>query len=415
MIRKEGDINDQVFHVGSCKNVRQYIKDPHCVEFHCNIHNIKDCTNCSNFLLNSQNKRFHNMRHYKYHYKNSDENIKECKKKCTNGFIYDYIHSSKESPDFKTITEIDKIKDKVEFTKDKLIRFHQQITSNLLYENTAPRPKTVVHWGQLKMFLVTFIFLLKAADNKETRINVIYPGSARGDNIVLLYDMFPNIYWYLIDPNPFDDRLKKLERIVDIKNEYFTDELAKYYSETIDKQYTLLFISDIRTGTDDISVLQDQDSNIRWHKILKPKYSYLKFRCPYDSPNPYNYYKGKLYIQPFAPSSTTETRLLLKTILKEKQYDIHKYQGDFVYFNRIIRSSFYNNGINDGYFDHCYDCTYFYKLMKKYLKKTKSNKDPISLMHDITTTISKRTIDKIRYMNSYIRNNMNKEFKKMRK
>ena len=41
----------------------------------------------------------------------------------------------------------------------------------------------------------------------------------------------------------------------------------------------------------------------------------FKFRCPYEGANIYDYYDGKIYIQPFAPVSSTESRILFETKL----------------------------------------------------------------------------------------------------
>ena len=69
--------------------------------------------------------------------------------------------------------------------------------------------------------------------------------------------------------------------------------------------------------------------------------------------------------------SSTESRLLLKTGLIKKTYNVDEYQGKFFYFNRIIRPGYYNKSIipENDYFDHCYDCTYFSYIIKNYLDK----------------------------------------------
>jgi hypothetical protein len=98
---------------------------------------------------------------------------------------------------------------------------------------------------------------------KNKKVNILYVGAAEGHNIPLLVDMFPNTDWYLVDPRKdsenksvFDKRLYKIDRVKSIVTNYFMD--------------------DIDT---------DMQLQLGWHKILKPNYSQLKFRIPYNKQN----------------------------------------------------------------------------------------------------------------------------------
>jgi hypothetical protein len=432
MNRPDGNIEDKDFNVGLCHlNKKQQnisYKNPHCAEFFCTINNVIECTECTNYLIKNRKMHIHNPKDKDYKLKKIKEATDaECKKKCHDGFIYDYVLWGSMGKINKTQeSSVDKFKTMENFYKTKLITTYNKIPHLLNYEYSAPKPKTVVHWGQLKMFLITLIFLMKTVEPTDERVDIIYPGSARGDNILILCSMFPNTFWYLVDPNPFHPELKSHKQIMEVRNSFFTNDTAIEYKELFKiRKNKLLLISDIRTATDDASVIQNQADNISWHKIIQPDYSYFKFRCPYDSPKMYPYYKGKIYIQPYAPSSSTESRLLLKKDLVEHVYDIDKYQAKFLYFNRLVRPCYYKTKytIDNNYFDHCYDCTYYYFLLKKYLKKyekfnyfsnfNKKNDSSslsdstIKMMKMITNKISKKTIDKIAYMNSYIRHNLN--------
>ena len=176
-------------------------------------------------------------------------------------------------------------------------------------------------------------------------------------------------------------------------------------------------MSDIREGTDDDKIVRDQECNANWHKIIQPDFSYLKFRCPYDNPIIYKYYKGDIYLQLYAPTSSTETRILFTKNLEPYEYNSQEYQGKMLYFNRIIRPSYHKSLIkNNFYFDHCYDCTYFGYIIKNYIKKFKlvspfqklnKNKTTIyDIMKYITKYISKYSQDKISIHNKYVRTNI---------
>ena len=76
-------------------------------------------------------------------------------------------------------------------------------------------------------------------------------------------------------------------------------------------------------------------------------------------------------MQPYATPGSTESRILITTGLKAKNYDINEYGNKFCYFNRVLRPSYYTEQIikDNNYFDHCYDCTFFSYIMKEYLDK----------------------------------------------
>jgi hypothetical protein len=337
---------------------------------------------------------------------------------CENGFIYDFIPTNYDT--FRKLeantdlSKLDKYKIIKNFYNNKFIYKLDEITENTTFEPTIPKPKTVVHWGQLKLFLIILFFLVKKVRTSDKTVHIIYPGAARGHTIILLCQMFPNTLWYLINPSPFHSIIYNHPMIKEIKSEYFTDKTAEYYKDkfknTKDK---ILLVSDIRENTDNDSIIKDQECNARWHNIIKPDFSYFKFRCPYDNPKKYNYYDAKVYIQPYGPNGTTESRLIFEKELIPKVWDIEEYQGKFNYFNRVLRPSYYNKSIiqDNDYFDHCYDCTHFSYLIRNYINHfTEFNPfktDNIyEIMREITDTIAKLTIDKIKICNKMIRNNI---------
>lgn len=341
-------------------------KNPHCIEYFATNDKIKDCTLCFNVLkknklINIDNKLL----------KNGNNDLTKCKNDCYHkSYVYSFTRHLREDRDFLN-NKIDKFKIMSEFKKDKLLYKLDDIKYVLDYELTIPKPKTIVHWGQIKMFLVTLIFLLKIVRQEDKLVNIVYIGSAHGDNILILSKMFPNIDWYLIDPNPYHPDIYTHPKMKEVKNEYFTDDLARYYNKKLrGLKHKLLFISDIRISgkLEDEDIIVDQEMNRKWLEILDPDFSYLKFRCPYQLPENYEYIEGKIYIQPFAPESSTETRLMVPRNPKKVIYSSKEYNGKMLYFNRVLRSSYYNSIISSHpYMDHCFDCVYFSYLIKNYI------------------------------------------------
>ena len=420
-------INENELYYGICKlNSKDkdiIYKNPHCAEFFCHLNNVLDCTKCDDFLktkhVMTSKKTFFKKKPNHKSSPNKDKptptagNTGMCKEYCTNGLIYDFTG---EEWDINRTNKsvVDTYKTATSFYQDKFVYTYNEIPYLFDFEPTMPKPKSVIHWGQLKMFLVTLLFLINKVNPTEKEVHIIYPGSARGDNILILCNMFPNTLWYLIDPAPHHPKLKDHKQIIEIKSEYFTDDVAKYYFKKFaNRKFPLLILSDIRVDTDDKSIMDNQESNAIWHNIIKPDYSYFKFRCPYNKGTEYDYYDGKIYIQPYARTSSSETRIMFDTIITKKKYDCNEYFGKFTYFNRILRPSYYKKAIipNNKYFDHCYDCTYFSYLISNYLKKfNKCNPfgttNVFDIMKEITNLITKLTIDRIEQQNKLIRNNL---------
>ncbi len=437
-------INENELYYGICKlnskDKNVIYKNPHCAEFFCHLNNVLDCTKCNAFLkskhvmTSSKKNKFKQKSNNKskttnpktpdssnsdtgkssYSSESSDTSYSNsCKEHCTNGLIYDF---AAEEWDINRTNKsvVDKYKLSTSFYQDKFVYTYNELPYLFDSEPTIPKPKSVIHWGQLKMFLVTILFLINKVDPDDKEVHIIYPGSARGDNILILCDMFPNTLWYLIDPAPHHPKLKGHKQIVEIRTEFFTDDLAKhYFKKFANRKFPLLILSDIRVDTDDKAIIDNQDSNALWHNIIKPDHSYFKFRCPYNEGKEYDYYDGKLYIQPYARVSSSETRIMFDTIITKKKYDCNEYFGKFTYFNRILRPSYYKKAIipNNKYFDHCYDCTYFSYLISNYLKKfNKFNPFGTTVVFDImrkiTNIITKLTVDRIWQQNKLIRNNL---------
>ncbi|VVU95493.1 Poly A polymerase regulatory subunit [seawater metagenome] len=305
-------------------------KNPHTTQFFCDI---KDILNCSREDCSS-------VKGYKYKREFNDSPLNESN---ISNLDLDNLYYQKE------IKEV--------LDKD---------SKSAKYQPRRQRPSTVIHWGQLKLFLSTLQFLLYFAPRSE-KVHVIYPGSASGYNIEILTKMFPQCYWYLIDPNPFYEKLKSNPKIVEIKNEYFTDELAEYYKNLLKDKY-VLFISDIRTEPTEEEIFKNNNWQKKWVQIINPEYSQLKFRIPRIGEN-YVYLEGNIYLQMYPPLASTETRLVVKKNAKEIKYNLESYENKLYYHNRVLRACVYPNNIKIKGLDNCYDCSAFVGLITKYKYK----------------------------------------------
>jgi len=425
------------YYIGMCKlspSYKKIIRDnPHCSEFFCTLDKCINKTDCSKYLI--LNNIFKTNPFFKKHEKqllnkeiNNSKNLKKCE---LDGYLYDFIprtfNLNEKTYVDKYVSELDKYKTIDNFYKQKFIYKLKYSPYVMEYGTTYPKPKSVIHWGQLKLFLTTLQFLITYIKPNDPLINIIYVGSAPGYNIEILADMFPNTRWYLVDPAVHYSKLYKHKQIIEIKTEFFTENVAKYYYNLFkNKLSKLYFISDIRLSPDDESVIKDNNINIVWHKIIQPDYSFLKFRCPYDGEY-YDYYKGDVYLQPYSNVSSTESRLVLKKKLEKKKYNINKYQGKFLYFNRIIRPAYHKQTIKQNKeFDHCYDCTFFSKIINEYFNKfnlfaknafpnqfsditTSSDNelpDVLSTMYFIKNKLGETTTDRIKSINIQIRHNI---------
>ncbi|CAK7994782.1 Cap-specific mRNA (nucleoside-2-O-)-methyltransferase [uncultured virus] len=254
------------------------------------------------------------------------------------------------------------------------------------YQRRKDQKKKALHWGQRKLLLseIEFFSLYWNQQEIETPI-CVYAGAAEGLHINILVQLFPAIRFELYDPRRF--AIKETNR-VKIHREYFTNEIARSYAHRND----VFFISDIRTtnyneildqamkeygivekdesndpiGPPDLvtkvktrvtslineGVMNDMRKQAEWVKILNPVHALLKFRPRWpimDQPDSHydQYLAGDIYLQPWAPATSTETRL--KPIRNsegnyyEIQWDNIKYEGQCYYHNSVRRENYYPN------------------------------------------------------------------------
>ena len=114
----------------------------------------------------------------------------------------------------------------------------------------------------------------------------------------------------------------------------------------------------------------DQSLQYKWCKIFNADISFLKFKIPRFK-NKYKYFDGKLFIQPFPPTTTNKSRLVVKKNPVDKIYDLNDYEDKFYYHNRILRVCNYSklHNYKYKYFCNYYDCTLFFLILENYINK----------------------------------------------
>jgi hypothetical protein len=239
--------------------------------------------------------------------------------------------------------------------------------------------------GQLKLLLGEIEFLCHL--DKHGVNAVVYAGAASGFHIKYLSEMFPHFKFWLFDPRPFSPVLKSCPN-VEAYQEFFDEKSLEL--DTAD----WAFICDVRTGSDEKSVAADMEMQRKWVLHYKPRFSMLKFRLPWSAGKTH-YFKGKLRLQAYTgptsselrlwvtgPSASAETgpvttspeektdgeqngNILSNSLELDKDWDNLAYQDAVFYFQRRVRTGFYECGFMDG----CYDCWTFVKILEKYGKK----------------------------------------------
>lgn len=251
----------------------------------------------------------------------------------------------------------------------------------LVYRRRKGELKTVCHWGQRKLLMSEIEFLtLYACPGIST--TVVYAGAAPGTHISYLSQLFPEVKFVCVDPAPFTCRETKN---VELHTGMFSDSFASRFSDR-SKYPRVLFISDIRSADPDEHsetevdrrIRDDMNDQQRWHLVIRPIASMLKFRLSWE-PGVTEYIDGKVHLPIWGPVSTTESRLVVTTKDTIRQWDNTKYERQMFYFNTRTRVAIYDHPVPSGHVDaiglcHCYDCTAEVGVLRAYLQKFQCRK-----------------------------------------
>ena len=267
------------------------------------------------------------------------------------------------------------------------------------YRRRSTEAKTVVHWGQRKLLLSEIEFLTAHAPRDGAPALVVYAGGAPGTHVRLLARLFPWLQFELIDPAPFT--VGSALPNVTIRQAFFDDAVAAEFAGRPRGSDPLLFISDVRSVDWELCSAEemerkcalDMSAQMRWHQLMRPLRSLLKFRLPY-APGRTRYLAGELFLQPWGPPTTTEVRLVPDALpprlsrggapppppLPTRMYDHTEHGERMMHFNTCTRVARYASPVLDalardarGGLDRCYDCVSEAAILRRYLDEVKGS------------------------------------------
>jgi hypothetical protein len=293
------------------------------------------------------------------------------------------------------------------------------------------KKSTNCHDGQRKLLYSEIEFYSMIKEKYDlNNILVVYVGSASGIHEPIIFDLFPELDFYLCDPNPYliDHPLIKNKERVRINNDYYDDETWKDVIKFNKKNKNIIFICDIREDVTEKEVLKNMIQQQLWTIQLNSIAYMLKFRLPYliedkiknlninyklpkdlkvnkkllsnKNKNIYDflYLKGDIYFQIYAPTMSSETRLIyIKDNKNDKfeiqNYNIENYDGNLYYFNIIDRNKKYVYKDSElvkyhilGY-DDSYESVCEYFIIEKYLGENSNYDEIIRKLYEINNKI----------------------------
>jgi hypothetical protein len=227
--------------------------------------------------------------------------------------------------------------------------------------------RSTLHWGQMKLFASELWFLTEHV-TMHVPATVLYAGAAPGNHIMRLAHLFPKIHFVLYDPSPFCPEINHAQLTnVEIHNEFFTETVAKSCAQ----RYwgAVYFICDIRTGKTSEYIKADMDRQKKWHEMIHPMASLLKFRLPWASNRGQKtvYLGGSILLGTFQPPTSTESRLVVPHGAVDREYDNSRYEAQCAHHNMVGRVKAYYHEVNVKGLDLCHDCAALVTIVSKYL------------------------------------------------
>jgi len=229
--------------------------------------------------------------------------------------------------------------------------------------------KTVVHSEYRRLLISEIEFLTEYGEEDSL---VLYAEAAPGSHINYLSSLFPSIRFVLFSDSEFD--CQETDKI-QIRKESLTEKIAEEYAGN-----DVLFIDNIVRAdptkysfkeTERIAK-EDLEKKLKIYQILKPKWSLLNFRLPYE-PGKTMFLDGKLYLPVWSRQRSSVCRLVVAKDAPMKTYDHTEYEEQLFHFNLVTRVSWYPypSEIEIPGMDHCYDCASEIYVLESYLKKFK--------------------------------------------
>lgn len=225
----------------------------------------------------------------------------------------------------------------------------------LKYSSHAPKPspEQTSKRGQLKLFVSELQFITSYwVPSEIPNLTVLYIGAGPGHHTITLAKMFPTIKWELYDIQDFASGLESLSNVTLFPKYFETSDIARYANRD-----DVFLICDIRnlaysqggktkwTWYNEKKVLDDMRLQESWVRDVKPIWSSLKFRLPYDEPEVFtrlgktwDYLDGIVYVQPWVGPTSSEARLIVsRDNLTSRPWDYAKFNRQMFYHNTVTR------------------------------------------------------------------------------
>jgi cap2 methyltransferase len=239
-------------------------------------------------------------------------------------------------------------------------------------QSTSKTTSCNVHVGQRKLLMSEIHFLTDVHRNNTAHNSMlcVYAGACPCTHMSELLEMFPNIFFLLIDPafkkkdqvhlnhprvsvcpyNFKDDTVDAITTWIDNTNNdnhWIVQKLNKLCSGRVPISpdgENLLFISDIRRMPyDETHIAFEMRNQENWFTKLGACAGLLKFRLPFTNKvtmngmQPVQSLDGDLCLPIWGPPSTTECRLLVRKGAKTKIYYPVEHEKTMAGFNTIER------------------------------------------------------------------------------
>lgn len=216
-----------------------------------------------------------------------------------------------------------------------------------------------VHWGQRKLLMTEIEFLARCVSRDTTTQLVVYAGAAPAIHTPLLERLFPQCEFVLVDPAPF--AISPSPRITLVRG-LFTDDMAASYAGR-----DAILVSDIRTQPpDEDHVAADMARQQRWYRLMRPRWTMLKFRLPWR-PGTTRYLDGVVFLQPYVGGRSTETRLIIDgPDAKERDWDNGRYERQCFFHNTETRLQEFPHGVCGSGLTHSWDCAREVAILRGY-------------------------------------------------
>lgn len=330
-------------------------------------------------------------------------NYSDMAKDCLVGYA---VKNKKERSNMLNSSHVGVIPSRHEFLSDSHPRLKYSKTDN----------KTIVHYGQLKLYLTNLQFITKCWDPvKHPRPKLVYVGAAPCSWGILFAQKFPMFEFHLYDPEDFDITLQEYDKNDTTKNvksdinmgdiylykRLFTDEDAKEWKN----DPSVFFVSDIRPftyekhGNESEKVVHEcMMFQQEWIKDMVPAFSQVKFKLPFSSNYVdtakkgdfiYLYLDGRVYFQQWVGPLSTEARLVSSPPYKSIEYDYKIYEEMMYHHNVVDRDpseTIYKNVFSKrcgpypklaiyGLYND-WDSTMTIRIIQEYIEKVKESEEP---------------------------------------